>query len=48
MSEEKKEQEDKPLSPGKITGRPIFTWQCGHCGWANDNNNGPCRKCKKE
>jgi hypothetical protein len=23
----------------------ILTWQCQHCGWANDNNNGPCRKC---
>ena len=35
------------LKPGKITGVPIFTWVCEHCGWANDNNNGPCRKCKK-
>src|SRR5580693_10787991 len=23
----------------------IFTWQCQKCGWMNDNNNGPCRKC---
>lgn len=26
-------------------GMSIFTWQCQRCGWANDNNNGPCRKC---
>jgi rubrerythrin len=25
--------------------RAILTWQCQKCGWANDNNNGPCRKC---
>lgn len=43
-----RETDDKPLSPGKITGRPIFTWLCERCGWANDNNNGPCRKCGKE
>jgi hypothetical protein len=23
----------------------ILTWQCQKCGWMNDNNNGPCRKC---
>ena len=23
----------------------ILTWVCEFCGWANDNNNGPCRKC---
>jgi hypothetical protein len=23
----------------------ILTWVCQFCGWANDNNNGPCRKC---
>ena len=23
----------------------IFTWMCQQCGWANDNNNGPCRRC---
>ena len=23
----------------------IITWSCQKCGWANDNNNGPCRKC---
>lgn len=26
-------------------GTPILTWTCARCGWANDNNNGPCRKC---
>lgn len=25
----------------------ILTWVCKFCGWANDNNNGPCRKCGK-
>jgi ribosomal protein L40E len=24
----------------------IITWICQFCGWANDNNNGPCRKCE--
>jgi hypothetical protein len=23
----------------------IITWVCQFCGWANDNNDGPCRKC---
>jgi hypothetical protein len=23
----------------------IFTWICSFCRWANDNKNGPCRKC---
>lgn len=23
----------------------IISWQCQFCGWMNDNNNGPCRKC---
>ena len=23
----------------------ILTWTCSFCMWANDNNNGPCRKC---
>jgi hypothetical protein len=23
----------------------ILTWMCPKCGWMNDNNNGPCRKC---
>ena len=23
----------------------ILTWVCQRCGWANDNNSGPCRKC---
>jgi hypothetical protein len=23
----------------------ILTWMCKKCGWMNDNNNGPCRKC---
>lgn len=23
----------------------ILTWICTFCRWANDNNNGPCRKC---
>jgi hypothetical protein len=23
----------------------IVTWQCEFCGWLNDNNTGPCRKC---
>jgi ribosomal protein L40E len=23
----------------------ILTWVCSKCGWANDNNNGPCRRC---
>lgn len=23
----------------------ILTWNCQFCMWANDNNNGPCRKC---
>jgi hypothetical protein len=23
----------------------ILTWMCQKCGWMNDNNNGPCRKC---
>lgn len=23
----------------------ILTWVCQRCGWANDNNDGPCRKC---
>lgn len=23
----------------------ILTWVCQFCGWANDNNDGPCRKC---
>ena len=23
----------------------IFTWACGQCGWANDNNLGACRRC---
>jgi hypothetical protein len=23
----------------------IRTWMCQKCGWMNDNNNGPCRKC---
>ena len=26
----------------------ILTWVCQRCGWANDNNNGPCRKCGKK
>lgn len=26
----------------------ILTWICKFCGWANDNNNGPCRKCEGE
>lgn len=26
----------------------IITWQCQWCGWANDNNQGPCRKCGRE
>ena len=26
----------------------ILTWICKFCGWANDNNNGPCRKCGKD
>jgi hypothetical protein len=26
----------------------IITWQCQFCGWCNDNNNGPCRKCGKD
>jgi len=25
----------------------IWTWVCKFCGWANDNNPGPCRKCGK-
>ena len=36
----------------KVTRRPqgakspvILTWVCVKCGWANDNNPGPCRKC---
>lgn len=28
-----------------MTMRAILTWVCQRCGWANDNNNGPCRKC---
>lgn len=24
----------------------ILTWTCDLCGWNNDNNNGPCRKCE--
>lgn len=49
MSDDKKPKpKDTPLPEVKITGRPIFTWQCQHCGWANDNNNGPCRKCGKD
>ena len=23
----------------------ILTWTCDLCGYANDNNNGPCRHC---
>lgn len=23
----------------------ILTWNCKFCMWANDNNNGPCRRC---
>jgi hypothetical protein len=23
----------------------IITVVCDLCGWANDNNNGPCRRC---
>jgi hypothetical protein len=23
----------------------ILTWTCEFCGWSNDNNDGPCRKC---
>lgn len=23
----------------------IITWRCEQCGWANDNNNGDCRRC---
>jgi hypothetical protein len=23
----------------------IITRTCDFCGWNNDNNNGPCRKC---
>jgi hypothetical protein len=23
----------------------VLTWMCQKCGWMNDNNNGPCRKC---
>ena len=23
----------------------ILTWTCDLCGWGNDNNNGPCRRC---
>jgi hypothetical protein len=23
----------------------IITWNCTFCMWANDNNNGPCRRC---
>jgi hypothetical protein len=23
----------------------ITTWLCDFCGWLNDNNPGPCRKC---
>jgi ribosomal protein L40E len=26
----------------------ILTWVCQRCGWGNDNNNGPCRKCGSE
>lgn len=26
----------------------ILSWMCQHCGWMNDNNNGPCRKCGKK
>lgn len=33
--------------PPKVT-RAILTWVCQHCGWANDNNTGPCRNCKAE
>ncbi len=25
--------------------RWIVTWTCKFCGWANDNNNGPCYRC---
>lgn len=28
--------------------RVILTWVCKFCGWANDNNNGPCRKCGRD
>jgi hypothetical protein len=28
--------------------RVIISWMCEHCGWMNDNNTGPCRKCKKK
>jgi len=23
----------------------IWTWVCRYCGYANDNNPGPCRRC---
>lgn len=26
----------------------IITWTCKFCGWNNDNNDGPCRRCKAQ
>ena len=44
---------NKPESHNKYKdGAPfsgvILTWLCSHCGWANDNNSGPCRKCGRD
>lgn len=46
MSEKGKPNPKKPEKPKKP--KPfgfILSWMCEKCGWMNDNNNGPCRKC---